>query len=247
MTEGYIYCFSNPSMQGLVKVGMTERTPIERLNEANISNTWIPSKFKIEFAKKCTNPKEKEKMIHNILSKYEDRVNPAREFFKTTPEEVRLFFDLVDGYYWENISYKPEPIPKPSMNMSIEEPEVTWKKYPSGWKKYPCEFETDSSKKKCPNNLNRPYDLGECFKRDTELRFRKSAIKGTVEYAIYYVSTSVSESKIIGEDGNSYHTFNKWATTCNKGQKYCAYKTFYKNNIGEWVICDLKKDTIVTN
>ena len=217
-------------MPDLLKVGMTERVPDERLYEANVSNTWIPSKFKIEFAKKCVNPKEKEKMLHNLLSKYEDRVNPAREFFKVTPEVVRLFFDLIDGEYWENISYKPEPIPKPSMHMSmnIEEPEE--------------ETIHLHSKKKCPNKLNRPYDLGECFKRDTELRFRKSAIKGTVEYAIYYVS----ESKIFGEDGNSYPTFNKWATTCNKGQKYCAYKTFYKNNIGEWIICDLKKDTVVT-
>jgi hypothetical protein len=225
MTEGYIYCFSNPSMPGLVKVGMTERTPLDRLNESNISNTWIPSKFKIEFAKKCSNPKEKEKMIHILLSKYEDRVNPAREFFKTTSEEVKLFFDLIDGDYWNMESYKTTPIP--SMNIGSQSP---------------LKCETIKSKKR-PNNLNRPYDLSECFKRDTELRFRKSAIKGTVEYATYYVS----ESKIIGEDGNNYDTFNKWATTCNKGQKYCAYKTFYKNNIGQWIICDLKKDTIVTN
>jgi len=42
MTDGYIYCFSNPSMPGILKVGMTERTPVTRLGEANASDTWRP-------------------------------------------------------------------------------------------------------------------------------------------------------------------------------------------------------------
>ena len=37
---GYVYCFRNDSMQGILKIGMTERTPIERLNEANTADTW---------------------------------------------------------------------------------------------------------------------------------------------------------------------------------------------------------------
>jgi hypothetical protein len=227
MSDGYIYCFSNPSMPDLVKVGMTERTPDERLYEANVSNTWIPLKFKIEFAKKCINPKKKEKMIHNLLSKYEDRVNESREFFKVTPEVVKMFFDLIDGEYWDTKTYK--------INAIIETPKCMKQS-----------LKSEFTKRKLSSNSNRPNDLSECFKRDTELIFRKSAIKGTVQYAVYCISTSISESKIFAEDGNSYYTFNKWATTCNKGQKYNAYSTFYKSNNGEWIICDLKKDTIVT-
>ena len=50
MIEGYIYCFSNPSMPGILKIGMTERTPKKRLNEANASDTWRPpTKYNIEF------------------------------------------------------------------------------------------------------------------------------------------------------------------------------------------------------
>ena len=42
-----------------------------RLNEANISDTWRPpTPYKIEFAKKVCNPKQKEKTIHRILSTY---------------------------------------------------------------------------------------------------------------------------------------------------------------------------------
>jgi hypothetical protein len=100
MTNGYIYCFSNPSMPGLLKVGMTERTPDARLKEANSSYTWIPTSYIIEFAKKVTDVKNKEKTLHILLEQYTDRVNPRREFFRVSPEEVRIFFDLMDGEMW---------------------------------------------------------------------------------------------------------------------------------------------------
>lgn len=100
MTEGYIYCFSNPSMLGLLKIGMTERTPETRLKEANAPNTWIPTPYKIEFAKKVYNPSNKEKKLHTLLEKYTERINPRREFFRTSTEEVLRFFDLMDGEMW---------------------------------------------------------------------------------------------------------------------------------------------------
>ena len=98
MTEGYIYCLSNPLFPNLLKIGMTERTPEERLREAN-SCTWCPQKFKIELAKKVNNPKEKESGIHSLLEKYGKRENPSREFFEVPVEEVKAFFDLIDGEY----------------------------------------------------------------------------------------------------------------------------------------------------
>jgi len=98
MTDGYIYCFSNQSMPNILKIGMTERTPDIRLKEANISDTWKPSPFKIEFAKKVSNPSQKEKTLHTILKKY--RVNSRREFFHVLLEEVRTLFDLIDGEMW---------------------------------------------------------------------------------------------------------------------------------------------------
>lgn len=39
---GYIYAFSNKSMPGFIKIGMTERTPEERLAEANLPDTFKP-------------------------------------------------------------------------------------------------------------------------------------------------------------------------------------------------------------
>jgi len=101
MTDGYIYCFSNLSMPNILKIGMTERTPNIRLKEANRSDTWKPpTPYKIELAKKVINPKQKETTLHSLLSKYAIRTNPKREFFQISIEEVKIFFDLIDGELW---------------------------------------------------------------------------------------------------------------------------------------------------
>lgn len=98
MTDGYVYCFSNVSMPGILKVGMTMRTPDLRLCEANSSSTWKPpTPYKIEFAKKVSNPKQTEINLHNILSKYTKRIHPKREFFQASIEDIKQFFDLIDN------------------------------------------------------------------------------------------------------------------------------------------------------
>lgn len=103
MTDGYIYCFSNPSMPGILKIGMTERSPNIRLKEANKADTWKPpTPYKIELAKKVINPKQKETTLHSLLSKYANRTNPKLEFFQISIEEIKIFFDLIDGELWIN-------------------------------------------------------------------------------------------------------------------------------------------------
>jgi hypothetical protein len=80
---------------------MTERTPDARLNEANASDTWRPpAPYKVEFAKKVNNPSQKEKTLHILLEQYTDRINPRREFFRVSIEEICQFFDLMDGEIW---------------------------------------------------------------------------------------------------------------------------------------------------
>lgn len=96
MTDGYLYCFSNQAMPGILKVGMTEQTPDMSLFEANCS--VIPMPYKIEFAKKVLNSKKKETTLHNLLSKYKEKIND--NFFRVSPEEVKEFVDLIDGELW---------------------------------------------------------------------------------------------------------------------------------------------------
>ena len=101
MINGYLYCFSNDSMPNILNVGMTERTPDLRLIEANSSDTWRPPMpYKIEVAKKVLNPKQKEITLHRLLTKYTERINHKREFFRISVEDVKKFFDLIDGDYW---------------------------------------------------------------------------------------------------------------------------------------------------
>lgn len=85
-------------MPGLVKIGYTERAMDERLQEANLS-TWVPQSFSIEFARFVKEPNAKEQAVHRFL--VADRVNPKREFFRTSPDRVRMLFELMDGPWWD--------------------------------------------------------------------------------------------------------------------------------------------------
>ena len=70
----YLYCFSNESMPGILKVGMTKLLKKEK--EANKPDTFKPpTPYKIEIAKKVSNPKQKEITIHKLLSQYTERIN----------------------------------------------------------------------------------------------------------------------------------------------------------------------------
>ena len=107
VTEGYIYCFSTPSMPDYVKIGMTKRTPEDRLKEANAPDTWRPQiQYKIEFAKKVPDALGKEKALHKLLE--EQRIEDGREFFRISPEYARKLFDLIDGEIWNETAVVEE-------------------------------------------------------------------------------------------------------------------------------------------
>lgn len=92
---GYVYAFSNESMPGIFKIGMTERTPEERLAEANLPDTFRPpTPYVIEIQKKVNNCREIEKTIHSLL--YDKRITPSREFFKITIEELKKIFTEIN-------------------------------------------------------------------------------------------------------------------------------------------------------
>jgi len=113
-------------MPGILKVGMTERTPEARLSEANASDTWRPpTPYKIKFAKKVSNPSQKEKTLHTLLEQYTDRIHPRREFFKVSQEEVRKFFDLMDGEMWAETCKKEEEKEEEEEEEEQEEEEDT--------------------------------------------------------------------------------------------------------------------------
>jgi hypothetical protein len=104
-------------MPGILKIGMTERSPEERLRESNCSDTWRPPlAYTLEFAIKVNNVKEKEASIHRVLELFKERVNPKREFFRASIDEVKALFSLLEGEF-----YTPCEAPE-------QEPEVKTKK-----------------------------------------------------------------------------------------------------------------------
>ncbi len=88
MTEGYIYCFSNSSMPGLLKIGATTRTPEDRAKELFTTGVAVP--FQIEFSRHVSSVFEKEKQIHKILETY--RI-PSREFFAISVDNALKVID----------------------------------------------------------------------------------------------------------------------------------------------------------
>lgn len=83
--SGYVYVLMNPSMEGIVKIGMTTRDPETRMNE--LSNaTGVPIAFILvykEFTVDCTTA---EKRIHITLEKH--RLSAKREFFRLPVHEA---------------------------------------------------------------------------------------------------------------------------------------------------------------
>lgn len=83
---GYIYILSNPYMPGIVKIGMTERDPNERISELS-SATGVPASFILEYSLFVPDLEMAEKEIHIALSG--NRVGDNKEFFKLSVEEAK--------------------------------------------------------------------------------------------------------------------------------------------------------------
>lgn len=102
--EGYVYCMTNEHMPGFVKVGYTDRTPEERLAEAN-ADTWSIPCWKCETSVRVKSPRDAEKTIHNLLSDDGGRVSPRREFFTCSVDYVKMVFAILR-------TQNPEPTPQ---------------------------------------------------------------------------------------------------------------------------------------
>ena len=94
---GWVYCFENPSMPEIYKVGVTLRTPADRLFEANQSDTWRPpTPYSQVMAKRVRDAPAKEHKIHTILDEFGFRIHPRREFFNAPLTLIQQLFDLMD-------------------------------------------------------------------------------------------------------------------------------------------------------
>lgn len=90
--KGFVYVLDNPSLEGMVKIGATTKSPSKRCFELS-SSTSIPTPFNIVYSQPSINPFKLECIVHSILDKY--RVNKNREFFNVdTDKAINLIEDV---------------------------------------------------------------------------------------------------------------------------------------------------------
>lgn len=75
---GWLYLLINPAMPGLVKIGMTTRSPEERAQE--LASTGVPMPFHVAAAWAVDNVRAAERDAHAALARY--RVSDQREWFR---------------------------------------------------------------------------------------------------------------------------------------------------------------------
>lgn len=76
---GFIYVLSNPEMDGVYKIGMTDRSPHLRAAEISAA-TGVPQPFNVEYYAEVSTPTLYERMVHKKLERY--RLSENREFFR---------------------------------------------------------------------------------------------------------------------------------------------------------------------
>lgn len=82
---GFVYVLSNLEMDGVYKVGMTDRSPHLRAAEISAA-TGVPQPFCVEYYAEVSSPAMYEKLVHKRLAQY--RVSDSREFFRADIMEI---------------------------------------------------------------------------------------------------------------------------------------------------------------
>lgn len=105
MAKGIVYILTNPSLDGWVKIGMSDRNNVEaRLAELNRPAN-IPLSYRTYAIYEVEKPQEVEKHIHNLFDIIDESLHARetlssgrireREFFRISPERAFAVFKVV--------------------------------------------------------------------------------------------------------------------------------------------------------
>ena len=105
MAKGIVYILTNPSLDGWVKIGMSDRNNIDdRLAELNRPEN-IPLSFRAYAVYEVDKPLEVEKHIHNLFDIIDENLHARetlssgrireREFFRISPERAFAVFKSI--------------------------------------------------------------------------------------------------------------------------------------------------------
>lgn len=84
-SAGWVYVMTNPSIPGMVKIGMTKGDVYDRARSLSVTN--VPTAFEVYYAKRSVCALDVEQ--HAFLKLLSCRVNPSREFFSCEPNVAR--------------------------------------------------------------------------------------------------------------------------------------------------------------
>lgn len=105
MPAGYIYVLVNSSMPGIVKVGKTERTPSQRVDELS-GVTGVPTPFIVAYEEYFEDCSAAETYLHTKLTEKGFRVSESREFFRAPASDViRLVASIPHGILPSKVQY----------------------------------------------------------------------------------------------------------------------------------------------
>lgn len=160
--HGYVYVLSNPSMPGLLKIGMTRFDPSRRVQELS-SATGVPTPFQLVYYREFHNCVAAELEIHSILASKGLRYNDQREFFTIdTVEAINTLLSLEDNE--EDLQDVAENVESYNYNEDID-----WEKFISNRRNEIDKFrETDAYKKCIELVYSMPFGQYEFKERDIE-------------------------------------------------------------------------------
>lgn len=92
MSQSHVYVLSNASMPGLLKIGRTDRSPIDRAKE--LGTTGVPTPFVLEYFVPVENAVQAEATIHRILEEKGFRTSKVREFFELSVAEAKAVIQI---------------------------------------------------------------------------------------------------------------------------------------------------------
>jgi hypothetical protein len=122
---GYVYALVNESMEGLIKVGETEKTPKIRAQELS-GATGVATSFTVAFQIYVSNRRFAETQVHELLERY--RVSTKREFFRVSLEEVsRIMLSVALGDITKMVYKAPEHMKEDEEGLlQVEQSDYEW-------------------------------------------------------------------------------------------------------------------------
>lgn len=88
-----VYVLTNPAMPGIVKIGMTRASDAGQRIATLSSNSSVPLPFECVYACNVPDARRVEQALHIAFGP--DRINPSREFFRTSPRQVIAVLELL--------------------------------------------------------------------------------------------------------------------------------------------------------